>query len=424
MKRIRTQLLPEVYLTCLPAAKFKTDFLSAQFVTPLRLETAGLGALLPAVLERGTQRYPDMQQLTAAEDLLYGANISHSVRKRGESQLWGFVATAIDDAYTPGGERLLEPLTELVGELLCDPCVENGLLRGDYTASEKTNLIDLIRSTVNDKRTFAGKRLLEEMCRGEAYGVSHLGEEEAVGAITPSILTTYYRRQLAAGRLELYYCGKAEPARVEDAFRQTFEGLRREEVAPISPVPHHRGPSEVRVVQERMDVSQGKLCLGYSVDSVDKDAVLVMNMLFGGTSNSKLFLNVREKLSLCYYASSAYHRSKTFITVSTGIESQNYQKAMDEIAHQLNAIQRGEWEDWEFSAAMSSLKNAYKAIFDSASQLEDFYMGQIASGQDREPEEMLQDILTVTPERVVEAAKTVRLDTVYFLTGKEERDNG
>ena len=235
MKRIRTQLLPEVYLTCLPAAKFKTDFLSAQFVIPLRLETAGLGALLPAVLERGTRRYPDMQQLTAAEDLLYGANISHSVRKRGESQLWGFVATAIDDAYTPGGERLLEPLTELVGELLCDPCVENGLLRGDYTASEKTNLIDLIRSTVNDKRTFAGKRLLEEMCRGEAYGVSHLGEEEAVGAITPSILTTYYRRQLAAGRLELYYCGKAEPARVEDAFRRAFEGLRREEVAPISP---------------------------------------------------------------------------------------------------------------------------------------------------------------------------------------------
>lgn len=423
MTRIRTELMPQVYLTCLPSEKFKTDFLSAQFITPLRPETAGLGALLPAVLDRGTRRCPDMQQLTAAEDMLYGASISHGVRKRGESQLWGFTATAIDGAYAPGGERLLEPLTELVGERLCDPCTENGLLRESYTASEKTNLIDLIRSTVNDKRTFAGKRLLEEMCRGEAYGVSHLGEEESVASITPSILTSYYRRQLAGSRLELCYCGRAEQARLEDAFRRALEGLRREEAAPIAPVPWHRPPAEPRVVRERMDVSQGKLCLGYSVGSGDQDAVLVMNMLFGGTSNSKLFLNVREKLSLCYYASSAYHRSKNLITVSSGIEFADYRQALDEIARQLEAIRRGEWEEWEFTAAMSSLKNAYQSIFDSASQLEDFYMGQIAAGQDRGPEEMLRDILTVTPERVIEAAGTVRLDTVYFLTGKEEAED-
>lgn len=419
MKRIRTQLLPEVYLTCLPAAKFKTDFLSAQFVTPLRLETAGLGALLPAVLERGTRRYPDMQQLTAAEDLLYGANISHSVRKRGESQLWGFVATAIDDAYTPGGERLLEPLTELVGELLCDPCVENGLLRRDYTASEKTNLIDLIRSTVNDKRTFAGKRLLEEMCRGEAYGVSHLGEEEAVGAITPSILTTYYRRQLAAGRLELYYCGKAEPARVEDAFRQAFEGLRREEVAPISPVPHHRGPSEVRVVQERMDVSQGKLCLGYSVDSVDKDAVLVMDMLFGGTSNSKLFLNVREKLSLCYYVSSSFHRRKGLITVYSGIEFENCDRAVAEISAQLEDLKNGRWEDWELQGARSSLISSLRSTEDSAGAIESFVMGQAAAGGSETIPGLLEEVRAVTPDRIREAAAAVKPDTIYFLKGKE-----
>ena len=374
MTKIRTRLGPEVYLTYLPAAKFKTDFLSAQFFAPLRRETAGLGALLPAVLQRGTRRYPDMQQLSAAEDLLYGANISHSVRKRGESQLWGFVATCIDDAYTPGGERLLEPLTELVGELITAPSTENGLLRGDYVASERTNLIELIRSTVNDKRTFAAKRLLEEMCRGEAYGVSHIGEEESVGDITPSILTTYYRRQLAGSRLELYYCGRAEQGRVEEAFRRALEGLERGDIAPIEPVAPHRPPAEPRVVRERMDVSQGKLGLGYSVDSTDRDAVLVMNNLFGGTSNSKLFMNVREKLSLCYYASSAYHRSKNLITVSSGIEPANYQQAVDEIGRQLSALQRGDWEDWEFAGAMSSLKNAYQAIFDSASQLEDFYI--------------------------------------------------
>ena len=419
MTKIRTELMPQVYLTCLPSAKFKTDFFSAQFIAPLRPETAGLSALLPAVLQRGTRRYPDMQQLSAAEDMLYGANITHTVRKRGENQLWGLAATCIDDAYTPGGQRLIEPVTALMGELLCDPALEGGLLREDYVVSERTNLIELIRSTVNDKRAFAAKRLLEEMCRGEAYGLSHLGEEAAVEAVTPSILTAHCRRQLAAARLELYYCGRAEQGRVEDAFRAALAPLRREEGGQIAPAsPHVRQP-EVRYVREQLDVSQGKLCLGYAVDSQDRDAVLVMSTLFGGTSNSKLFLNVRERLSLCYYASSAYHRAKNLITVSSGIEAANYRQALDEIQGQLEALRQGQWEDWEFTAAMSSLKNSYRSIFDSAGQLEDFYMGQVATGQDREPEQMLRDILAVTPERVTEAARSAALDTVYFLTGKE-----
>ena len=151
MAKIRKRLLDNVYLTHVSATKFKTDFLSAQFITPLRRETAGLNSLLPAVLQRGTERYPDMQRLSAAQDLLYGANIEHSVRKRGENQVWGFVATCIDDSFIPGEERLLEPLAELLGELLCKPVMENGLLRKDYVESERTNLIELIRAEINEK---------------------------------------------------------------------------------------------------------------------------------------------------------------------------------------------------------------------------------------------------------------------------------
>ncbi len=420
MPNLRTRLLDNVYLTYLPAAKFKTDFLSAQFITPLRRETAGLGALLPAVLQRGTERYPNMQQLSAALDLLYGANLQHSVRKRGESQLWGFIATCVDDAYLPEGEGLLEQLTELMGEVLCRPLLEDGLLSEAYVASERTNLIDLIRSSINEKRAFAARRLLEEMCAGEAYGVSHLGEEETVAAITPAALTAYYRRALAGDRLELYYCGRAERERVEAAFRHALRHLPRQGESAIAPVAPHPARAEARVIREQMDVSQGKLCLGYSVGSEDKSAMVVCNAMFGGTSNSKLFLNVREKLSLCYYASSTYHRSKNMVTVSSGIESANYQKAMDEIGRQLRAMQEGDWEDWEFTAAKSSLSNSYRSLSDSASRMEDFYMGQTAIGGRETTEELLEELLQVTPERVAAAAKTIRLDTVYFLTGKED----
>ena len=173
------------------------------------------------------------------------------------------------------------------------------------------------------------------------------------------------------------------------------------------------------VIREQMDVSQGKLCVGYSVDTDDRDAVVMMNTMFGATSNSKLFLNVREKLSLCYYASSTYHRSKNLITVASGIEFANYQKALDEINAQLTAMRNGDWEDWELKGARSCLANGHRSIFDSASQLEDFYMGQIATGRNDDPESLLEAALAVTPERIRAAAGAVKLDTIYFLTGKE-----
>ena len=420
MIKQRIHLLDNVFLTYVPADKFKTDFLSAQFVTPLCAGTAGYNALLPAVLQRGTEAYPDMQRLSAALDLLYGANIEHSVRKRGENQLWGFVATCVDDAFLPDGSKLLEPLADLLGQLICHPVLEGDLLSPEYVASERTNLIDTIRAAVNEKRTFASRRLLEEMCRGEAYGLSHIGDEASVSAITPASLTAHYRDAIAHSRLELYYCGRAELARVADAFRAAFQDLPRAEGSPLATAQVHPPRQAPQVVREQMDVSQGKLCVGYSVDTDDRDAVMVMNTMFGATANSKLFLNVREKLSLCYYASSAYHRAKNMITVASGIEFENYQKALDEIGAQLAAMQNGDWEAWELTAARSSLSNGHRSIFDSASQLEDFYMGQIATGRDDDPEKLLEAALAVTPERICAAAKATQLDTIYFLTGKEE----
>ena len=419
MTKTRMQLLDNVFLTYVPADKFKTDYLSAQFITPLRAETAGLNALLPAVLQRGSEEYPDMQRLGAALDRLYGATVEHSVRKRGENQLWGFVATCIDDAFTPDGSSLLEPLAAVLGGLVCRPVLAGDSLSPAYVTSERANLVDAIRAAINDKRTFASRRLLEEMCRGEAYGLSHIGDEASVSAITPEALTAHYRAAVARSRLELYYCGRSEQERVAEAFRAAFRDLPRSQAAPLAPTGAHPPRAQAQVIQERLDVSQGKLCVGYSVDTEDKDAVVMMNTMFGATSNSKLFLNVREKLSLCYYASSAYHRSKNLITVSSGIEFENYQRALDEINAQLAAMRAGAWEAWELAGARSCLANGHRSIFDSAGQMEDFYMGQVATGRDDDPEALLEAALAVTPERICAAAKATRLDTIYFLTGKE-----
>ena len=415
----RTMLAEGVYLNYLPARKFKTSVLSAQFVTPLQRDTAAAHALLTAVLRRGTVSCPDMGALSVRLDKLYGARIDYTVRKKGENQCVGFVASFIDDSFVPGGERLLEPVAALLGELICDPVTVRGRFVPAYFESEKVNLIDAIRSILNDKRDYASSRLLQEMCAGEAYGVPRLGSEADAEKITLKKLHTAYSRLISTSRLELFYSGSADLKRVEQALLSAFATLPRESVQGIPATAEHPARQEVKYVEEAMDVTQGKLGMGFSCGSDDSAAILMGNTLFGGSSNSKLFMNVREKLSLCYYASSVYHRQKGIITVSSGIEFANYQKAYDEILVQLEAVRRGELEDWELEGAKSTLLNAYISMGDSQSKLENFYLGQIATGHSESPEELAEQVRSVTPERIFRAMESVQLDTVYFLKGKE-----
>ena len=415
----RQLLLDNVYLTYVPSEKFKTSFLSAQMVAPLEKDTAGRNALLVNVLNRGTVRCPDMAAIGRELDLLYGARLEPTVRKKGENQLFGFVASGIDDRFLPKGEKLLEKLTDLLGEFYCDPATRGGRLLEEYVSSERENLADLIRSDINDKRAYAARRLLEEMCAGERYGVGRMGSAGDVEKISLQRLNSYYREVLPKGRLELFYCGSAPEKRVAGAFARAFAALPRQ--GNLEPVPTVRRPARepFRVVEEEMDVSQGKLCIGCRTDSADMPATMLMNAMFGGTSNSKLFLNVREKLSLCYYAGSAYHRLKGLITVSSGIEFKNYDRAVEEISRQLEALKDGQWEDWELTGARESLLSSLRTMEDSAGSLEDFVMGQAATDGDETIPGLIAALREVTGERIQEAARAVKTDTIYFLKGRE-----
>lgn len=418
MEKTRTKLAEGVYLTRLPARKFKTSLLSAQFMTPIAAETAAAQALLPAVLRRGTMCYPDMGALSTRLDELYGAEIDYTVRKKGECQCVGFVASFIDDAFTPGGEKLLEPVAELLGQVIGNPVTKDGRFLPEYMDSERTNLVDAIRSILNDKRDYADLRLLQEMCAGEPYGVSRFGDEKSAQALTGEQVYETYTRLLSSAPLELFYCGSASAERVEAALMAALSNLPHKAVQAIPQSQCHTARKEVKRVTDLMDVTQGKLGMGFTCGSDDFSALMMGNTLFGGSSNAKLFMNVREKLSLCYYASSLFHRQKGIITVSSGIEFQNFQKAYDEIQHQLKAVQDGKLEDWELEGARSTLCNAYATIGDSQSKLENFWLGQTATGRNDTPEALAEGVRTVSPERIYEAMKTVSLDTVYFLKGE------
>ena len=422
MERTRRKLMDGVYLTYIPERRFKTNILSAQLITPLEARTASANALLCAVLRRGTARRPDMRALSAELDNLYGARIDCMVRKKGENQCVGFVASFIDDHFTPGGEKLLEPVAELLGDLFCNPATRNGRLIQDYVRGERTNLVDQIRGQINDKRTYAAIRLMQEMCGGEAYGVNRLGSEKEAKKITPSKLYQRYTALLSSAQLELFYCGSAELRRVEQALLEAFSALPRQELTARADTMPHVAAQETRYVTEQMDVTQGKLSMGFSVAAKDDPAMLLFNMIYGGSATSKLFLNVREKESLCYYASSMFHRQKKLLTVASGIEAANYQRAYDGILGQLEAARRGEIEDWEIEGARSAVRHAFRAIGDSMWQQEDFYLGQAATGSTETVESLSAAVEAVTRERMIAAAEGIALDTVYFLHGMEEKE--
>ena len=416
----RQRLLPNVYFTYLPSEKFKTGCLSAQLVTPLRRETAGLNALLVNVLSRGTAEYPDMAALSRRLDMLYGAGLEPTVRKRGEAQLFGFVASFVDERFLPEGERLLEPVADLLGELFCHPATRNGRLDWDYVRSERENLADFIRADVNDKDSYAALRLIEEMCAGEPYGVRRMGRAEDVEKISPQRLDRHYRRVLGEARLELFYCGSARYERVRGALERAFAALPRKGPEAEIPTVFREAPAEPRTVVEERDVGQGKLCVGFRSGSRDAPALRLVNALFGGTDNSKLFRNVRERLSLCYYADSTYHRRKGLITAAAGIGPEQFQPALDEIMAQLEAVRRGDWEDWELESARNILRNSLRVMEDSARAMEDFCLGQAAVGGHETPAEIARSLEAVTKERIMDAAASVRPDTVYFLRGRGE----
>ena len=416
----RREIMQDVFLTYLPARKFKTSRLTVNLITGLERAGASANALLPAVLSRGTVRHPDMESLSAAMDTLYGATVDSVVRKKGERQCIGFAADFIDDAFTPHGERLLEPVAELMGEMLLEPLTRNGSFLAEYVDSEKANLIDAIRSLRNDKRDWADIRLMQEMCAGEPYSILRLGDEETAAKLNNHCLYRHSSTLLAGSRVEVLYCGSAERQRVEDAVLSALAALPRGAAAAL-PVMEQLPPRETpRVVTEAMDVNQGKLALGYRCTTEDVPAMILANLIFGGTSNSKLFLNVREKLSLCYYASSSYARSKGILTVSSGVETKDFRRAKEEIGRQLAAVQQGDWEDWEQEGALQAIRASLLSLSDSQGALENFYLGQIASGVEETPEELAAALEQVTKERIMAAAQTVKPDTVYFLSGKEE----
>lgn len=415
----RLELQPGISLRCRTDTRFKMNCLSLQLVRPLCRQEASCNALLSAVLLRGSALHPDMQSITRHLDDLYGATVGSLVRSVGDYQTTGFYCGFTEDRFALGGDAILAPMMAFVGELLKTPKLEKGVFAESFVEGEKRNLLSAIEAGKNDKRTYAASQLMKQMCAKDPVGISRLGEREQVLEITSAGLFDHYQKILKQSRIELFYVGSQPIEAVAELVAPIFRDMDRD-YSPLPPqTPFCDGGDTRR--EEIMDVTQGKLAMGFigpgTVNTPDFVPMQVLNSVFGGGMTSKLFMNIRERDSLCYDISSGYMGGKGILSVVAGMDCGKTGVVEEKVLRELENCRRGDITPAELESARLSLLSSLRSIPDSPSSIENYYATAALSGLQLTTEQYAQQIRQVTAEQVAQMAGKLRLHSVFTLKG-------
>lgn len=419
-------IIDGVNLNIINDNRFKTGKISATILVPLERETAAKNALLIQLLSRSCEKFPDNMALNRHLGNLYGADVSAYCRKIGDFQVLTLSLGGLDDRYTIANDNIYENLVSLLCEMLFHPNIKDGKFdTGDFE-QEKRQLLEEIDSEFNEKRLYALGRMTEIMCADEACGIRRYGSREDVEVLTASDVADAWKTLLEMGEFEFMLIGNSVPDNIADVLKTEFSKVeRRFENGFKTKIV--RKVDKVKEEIEETDVAQSKLVMGFRAKTAypqgDVTTAWMMATVLGGTPSSKLFMNVREKHSLCYYCAARYDKNKGIIVVDCGVEKKNIERAKQEILNQLEILQSGDLIDEEISSAKLSLCNSISAMDDTVTGVELWYVSQLKSGGFMTTKEACKAVNAVTKEEIINSAKLVELDTVYVLTGDEAEDD-
>ncbi len=413
-----------ITLHYIPMPKLKTSSMGVYIHRPLCREEASKNGLLPFVLKRGCKLTPTASDMSNYLDKLYGAGIRAGVLKKGLDQVITFTCDSISEKYTPFNEPIFDGLTDLLISVLLEPVTVDGAFSPDFVEQEKKNNIEQLESIINDKRIYSSIQCSKALYSGTDLEISKLGTVDDIKEITPKSLYEHYKKVISESPIDIILSGEWDEERIADKIRNTFSSLsfKKSEIRKNEPFTSER---EIQNIEEKLDIAQGKLSMGFitgeSADSEEYWSMMVANSIFGGGAHSKLFNNVREKLSLCYYASSGLDRYTGVLNVNAGIEFENFQKAYDEILVQLKELQNGNVSELEYVSSINAIVNSLKTCRDDQYAMQSFYLSEKVSGTDRDLDYVIEKIKNVTVDMAVEASRKIKLDTVYFLKGEDAK---
>lgn len=409
--------------------KYKTTSFILQIKEAIDEKNVTKRALLPFVLQSGTKDFPSSKELRSALDDLYGATLNADLSKKGENQVISIRMEVANEKFLSNSEPVLDKAFHLLSQVLLAPALDNGAFIEGIVKKEKRSLKQQIESIYDDKMRYANKRLLEEMYESEPYRLNVYGNENEVDSITPKELFDYYQEVIRNDKLDLYVIGDISTNEMVEKVKKHFRFPedRKDEKVSQQDRNEEKRISDIKEIFEEQDVQQGKLHMGYRTYTTYSDedyfALQVFNGVFGGFSHSKLFINVREKESLAYYAASRFESHKGAVFVMSGIETANYEKAVKIIKEQHEEIKNGNITDSEFDQTKAMINNQVLETIDHPIGLSEVLYHNVVAGTNRTIEEWMEGIKSVTKEDVVRVAKKVTLDTIFFLKGAGTNGN-
>ena len=409
-----------IKLHTIKTEKFKTNLIAVMLTTKLDRKNVTKNALIPAVLRRGTKFMQTQEDINKKMEDMYGASFDCGLDKTGDNQILKFYMETVNNEFLPqDAENMIKSSIEKIFEIIFNPYLENGVFKKEYVEQEKENIKQIIDGKIDSKARYALDRCIEEMYKNEPFGLYKFGYVEDLKDINEKNLYEYYLELIKTCKIDIYISGIVDE-NIHNIIKQNENIEKLQERKPDFKEFEltKKENEEAKEIQESMEITQGKLIIGLDVNILDKDArykIMIYNSLLGGSANSKLFQNVREKASLAYTASSSYYRFKNNIFINCGIDIPNYQKALEIIKKQIEDMKNGDFTDEEIENAKNGIIASIKTIDDEQDTEITYYFGQELSGTKTSLEEYIESIQKVNKADVLEVAKQISINTIYFL---------
>lgn len=415
----KIELKEGINLHIINTNKFKTNLLAVFLTTPLNRENVTKNALIPMILRRGSSKLTNLEEISNKLDEMYGADFNCGVDKTGDNHVLKFYMESINNKFLPERENILEESMKALLDIVFNPLIENSNLKKEYVESEKENLKQIILGKIDNKSKYAYERCIEEMYKDKPFGLYKYGYVEDLETINAENLYEHYKKMISECKIDIFISGEVD----ESAKQIVMENENIKKLNDRQPIYNKKSEKadnieQERVIEEKMDVSQGKLILGLEVGKNDKDSkysALIYNAILGGTANSKMFQNVREKAHLAYVAGSNYIRHKNNVFIRCGIEIEDYKKALDLIKVQIEDMKKADFTEEDIKNAKASIIAMIKSIPEEQDSEMMYYFGQEISEHKMEYAEYEENVQKVQKQEVIDIANSIKINTIYFL---------
>ena len=413
-----TDIMEGIRLHKIKTNKFKTNLMSVFLTSKLSREDVTQKALILAVLRRGTNKLKSQEEINKKLEELYGASFDCGIDKLGDKHVLKFYVESLNEQFIYQKEDILNQSLDILFDIVFDPLIENGAFKQDYVDEEKQNIKIIIEGQKDNKAAYATQRCIEEMYKGKPYGLYKYGYVEDLYKIDSKTLYETYLKLIKTCKIDIFVSGDFDEKKLEEKIKsnEQISKLEPRKINYLDEESESSNSVKENVVKETMQVSQGKLDIGLDVPNNNKIVLSVYNAILGGGANSKLFQNVREKASLAYSAGSIYIKPKNKIIIKTGIEQKNYDKALQIIKAQIEDMKNGKFTDIDIKNAKELIIASFKAMQDEQDSEISFYFGREIQHESTDIEKQIKEILEITKEDIVDVAKQVQINTIFFLS--------